>query len=60
MSATASDRHVVPGLARLHELFDRVRHVVEAVEPVRETSRDPSRSLGRRARAEDGAASGHG
>ena len=63
MSAAASDRYVVPGLARglrLLDLFDRARLVVEVVEPVRETARDISRSLGWRATAEDGAASGHG
>ena len=63
MSGAASDRCVVPGLAlglRLLELFDRARLVAEVVEPVRETARDLSRSLGWRATAEDGAASGHG
>ena len=51
MSGAASDRH---------ELFDRARLIAEEVEPVREASRDISRSLGRRATGEDGAASGHG
>ena len=63
MSGAASDRYVAPGLARglrLLELFDRARLIAEVVEPLRETSRDISRSLGRRATAEGGAASGHG
>ena len=63
MSGAASDRYVVPGLARglrLLELFDRARLIAEVVEPVRETSRDISRSLGWRATGEDRAASGHG
>ncbi len=63
MSGASSDRYVVPGLARslrLLELFDRARLIAEEVEPVREASRDVSRSLGRRATGEDGAASGHG
>lgn len=62
MSSTASDRYVVPGLARglrLLELFDRARLIAEVVEPVHEASRDISRSPGWRATAEDGAASGH-
>ena len=63
MSGAASDRYAVPGLARglrLLELFDRARLVAEVVEPVRETARDISRSLGWRATAENEAASGHG
>ena len=64
MIAAASDRYVAPGLARglrLLELFDRARLVAEVVEPVRETSRDIPRSLGRRATADaGGTASAHG
>ena len=59
MSGAASDRYAVPGLARglrLLEPFRRVRLIAEVVEPVR----DISRSLGWRATAKDGAASGHG
>ena len=41
-------------------LSDRARLIAEVVEPVRETSRDLSRSLGSRATDGDGAASGHG
>lgn len=40
--------------------FDRARLMAEVVEPVRETSRDISRSLGWRATAADGAASDRG
>ena len=63
MSATASDRCVVPGLARGLRLlgrFGRARLIAEVVDPVREASRDISRSPGWRATAGDGAASGHG
>ena len=64
MIATASDRYVAPELARglrLIEIFDRARLVAEVVEPVRETSRDTSRSLGWRATADaGGTASDHG
>ncbi len=63
MSGAASDRYVAPGLARglrLLELFDRARLVAEVVEPGRETLRDIPRSLGWRAAAADGVASGHG
>ena len=62
MSGAAPDRYVVPGLARslrLLELPDRACLIAEVVEPVREAARDISRSLGRRATGEDGAASGH-
>ena len=63
MSASASDRCVVPGVARglrLLEIFGRAHLIAEVVDPLRETSRYISRSLGWRATAEDRAASGHG
>ena len=60
MIGAASDRNVVPGLARglrLLELFDRARLVAEVGGPVR----DISRSLGWRATTDaDGTASAHG
>lgn len=63
MSGAASDRYVVPGLARglrFPERFDRTRLIAEVVEPERETSHDLSRNLGWGATGEDGAAFGHG
>ena len=61
MIAAASDRYVAPGLARGLRLLDRARLATEVVEPVRETSRDISRSLGRQATAAaGGTASAHG
>ena len=64
MIGAASDRNVVPGLARglrLLELFDRARLVAEVGGPVHKTARDISRSLGRRATADaGGTASAHG